>query len=95
MPQDTNKIVASSWTQLTDADVSAITFQNISGYAVFVRVTAGATAPAENELGILYQPNQGERNVSLSALAPGVSGGNRVWAKFQSIASASVWVSHA
>ena len=95
MPQNTIKTVGSSWTQLTDADVTSITFQNISGWGLFVRVTAGATPPPESDLGILYQPNQGERNVALSDLAPGVTGGNRVYAKFQSIASAVVWVSHA
>lgn len=81
MAQNTTvNLTAATWTQLTDADVSKITFQNISSYYVLIKVTAGATPPSSLAGVIRYNPGQGERNVLLADIAPGVSGGNRVYA---------------
>lgn len=81
MPRNTTVSVPErTWTQLTDADVSAITFQNLGSYAVRISATAGATPPGDLDGALIYNPHQGERNVSLADLVPGVAGANRVWA---------------
>lgn len=94
MAQNTTKnVVAATWTQLTDANITTITFQNISGNFVMVKGTVGASAPTDLAGAIRYNPGQGERNVALADLFPGVSGVNRVYAYAQD--GASVVVSHA
>lgn len=86
-------LTAGTWTQLTDADISSITFQNRSEYDVFVTVQNGTTAPTTFDDAIKYGPGQGERNATLSDLAPGVTSPNRVFA--WSKVAADVFVSHA
>lgn len=93
MPRDTVINVTDTWTQLTANDVTSITFVNLGQPRIHVRVTSGATAPAE-ALGIPYAVDQGERLVPLSELAAGVTGGNRVWAKTIK-GTSKVLVSHA
>ena len=94
MPQNTTKNVpAATWTQLTDANISTVTFQNISGSFVLIKGTVGAVAPTNREGAIRYNPGQGERNVLLSDLFPGLSGVNRLYAFSQD--GASVVISHA
>lgn len=85
-------VPANTWTQLTDADISSITFQNVSGFHVFVKGTTGATAPTDETGSIRYNPGQGERNVSLSDLFPGIAA-VRVWAYTEN--GSQVMVSHA
>ena len=80
------------WTQLTDADVTSITFQNKLGNYIFVKGTVGAVAPTDENGAIRYNPGQGERNVSLSDLFPGVAA-TRVYA--YSPSGSQVFVSHA
>jgi len=94
MAQNTTVTVTNEWTQLTDADVVSITFQNLNGWDLYVQVTAGATAPSASALGIKYSPGQGEANKPLADLAPGVAG-TRVYARLVSVTSGQVWVSHA
>jgi hypothetical protein len=94
MPQQTTvSAAANTWTQITDANVTTITFQNISGDYMLVRATNGTTAPTALAGALRYNPGQGERNVALTDLAPGVSGANRVWVFAPS--GAAVVVSHA
>lgn len=94
MPQNlTKSLAAATWTQLTDANITTITFQNISGNFVLIKATVGANAPSDLSGAIRYNPGQGERNVALSDLFPGVSGANRVYAYAQD--GAAVVVSHA
>jgi len=94
MAQNTTiNIAAATWTQLTDANVTSITFQNISGHYVLVKGTVGAVAPTDLSGAVRYNPGQGERNVALTDLFPGVSGANRVYAWSQD--GAQVVVSHA
>ena len=81
-----------SWTQLTDADVTSITFQNKSGDYILVKGTVGASAPSDDDGAVRYNPGQGERNVSLSDLLPGVAA-TRVYAYAPT--GAEVMVSHA
>lgn len=94
MAQNTNITVpANTWTQLTDGDVTAITFQNLSGDGLLVKGTVGAVAPTTLLGAASYNPGAGEANVLLSDLFPGVAGRNRVYA--YSRIGCEVFVSHA
>ena len=80
MAQNTTvNIPAGTWTQITDGNVTALTFQNISGNFVLVKGTVGATAPTTLPGSLRYNPGQGERNVALTDLFPGISGVNRLY----------------
>ena len=93
MAQNTTITVpARTWTQLTDADITAITFQNIGSNYILIKATTDASAPTTSAGGIRYNPGQGERNVALSDLFPGIAG-KRIWAYAED--AASVVVSHA
>lgn len=81
------------WTQLTNADVSSVTFQNKSSYDVFVTVQNGTTTPTDMEGALVYPPRHGEAGRDLVDLAPGVSTPNRVFAYSKS--GAGVFISHA
>ena len=80
------------WTQITDADVTTITFQNQSGGEMWVVGAADATAPSGFEEALTYAPGSGERNAALADLFPGISA-VRVYA--YSAGGAQVFVSHA
>jgi len=91
---ETMTLTAGEWTEITDSDITAITFQNISPYPVFVAGTTGsAPTSTDPEDAIRYNPGQGERNVTLTDLFPGVSGVDRVFVT--SDGEATVFVSHA
>jgi len=93
MAQNTTiTLTAKSWTQLTDADVTKITFQNISGYHILIKGTTGATAPTDTTGSIRANPGQGELNVFMADLFPGISAA-RLWA--YSDCAVEVFVSHA
>lgn len=95
MPQHTNKPVGpTNWAELTDANVTAITFQNVSAMPITVTATNGTTPPAADAGGLTYAAGQGESNRMLAELFPGVSGANRVWAR-SSNGTQQVFVSHA
>jgi hypothetical protein len=73
--------VGTSWTQLTSADTTALTFQNRGISNIFVKATAGATPPTSLDGAIVYGSERGETsNVTLANLFPGVSGANRLYA---------------
>lgn len=94
MAQNTTvNLAAATWTQLTNSNVTSITFQNISTNSILVVATVGATPPSNLVGAIRYNPGQGERNSLLTDLFPGVTGANRVYA--YSEAGASAVVSHA
>lgn len=94
MPQNTTTtIAAATWTQLTDADVSRITFQNVGSNHVLIKATIGASAPTNATGAVRYNPGQGEKNVLLADLFPGLTGANRVYA--YSPDATQVVVSHA
>ena len=96
MPQNTTvNLTAATWTQLTDADITSITFQVFaSAGPVFIKATTDTTAPTTTAGAFVYQSGQGERNVALSDLFPGISARDRVWAYCEA-AGASVAFSHA
>jgi len=93
MAQNTTlSVPAGTWTQITDADVTSITFQIASNAIAFVKGTTDATAPTSTVGAIRYSPNQGELNTALADLFPGISAA-RVWVFATS--NISVFVSHA
>lgn len=92
MAQNTDvTLPIATWTQLTDADVTAITFQNKSGNYIFVKGTTSASAPTDGDGAVRYNPGQGERDVFLSELFPGIAA-VRVYAYAPT--GAEVMVSH-
>jgi hypothetical protein len=94
MAQNTTiAIPAATWTQLTDADITSITFQNVGSNHIIVKATTDGTAPTSTDGGFRYNPGQGERNVFLSDLFPGIASRDRLWA--YSTDASSVVVSHA
>lgn len=88
----TVEVQAQVWTEITSADVTSVTFQNLSPSAAYVAVTTGL-APSSFAEAVLYPPFQGEKNVTLSDLAPGVTGGDRVWVWLN--IPGNIFVSHA
>ena len=95
MPQNTTVAVpARTWTQLTNADVSAIRVQNLNGYPIKIMGTVGAVAPTSDAGALVLAAGQAiAADLTLAQLFPGVSGANRVYAF--SDAPALVSVSHA
>jgi hypothetical protein len=90
----TTKFDADVWTQLTDADVTKITFQNRGPDTILVQVTASAVAPTGTDGAIRYDRLQGEAGILLSDLQPGVASGVRVYVQPEGN-TADVFVSHA
>ena len=96
MPQNTTIPVLTAWTLLTNANVTAITFQNTGLGPVLIQGTVGENPPSAEAGGLLYRPNEGEANKTLSELFPDVSGVNRVYARARATSLATeVFVSHA
>lgn len=94
MAQNTTiSVPSATWTLLTDANVTSITFQNLGGNYCIIKGTADTTTPTSTDGAIRYNPGQGERNVNLSDLFPGVSSAARVWA--YATDATAVMVSHA
>jgi hypothetical protein len=85
-------IPAATWTQLTDADITALTFQNVGGNHILIKATTDGTAPTNFSAAIRYNPGQGERNVSLADLFPGLAARDRVWAWAEN--TTPIFVSH-
>lgn len=82
------------WTQLTNADATAITFQAISR-AVYIRLTTDATNPSGSTYGRMYPEGQGESEKTLADFV-GVASPVRVWAKpVSQNSTALVYVDHA
>jgi hypothetical protein len=88
------------WTQLTDSDITEITFQVVTG-SVKIRATVGATAPATDAEGYVYharptaeQTENGELRVGISDLTA-TAGANRVYARPIGGRKARVIVDHA
>lgn len=95
MAQNTTiNVPAATWTQLTNATVTSITFQNISPIgSMMIKGTVGAVTPTDFTGAIRYGHNQGERNAALTDLFPGISGVTQVYA--YSANGGQVVVSHA
>jgi hypothetical protein len=89
------------WTQLTNSDATAISFQVLTG-SVQVRATVGATAPGAQAAGYVYhasvtadsQTLAGLIGTTVATLAK-VSGANRLYARPINGRPAVVIVDHA
>ena len=86
IPKDT-------WTQLTNADATAVTFQVKRG-TVQIAAVAGAVEPTNFDKAIEYRRGQGEAAIPLASLAPGTAGANRIYAH-PGPDSADIYFSHA
>ncbi len=85
-------VSGSTWTEITDGDVSSITFQ-VGSQKMWISATSGAT-PTDRDGALLYWPGQGEVNVALADLFPGVTGAVRVFAS-GTYRTSEIMVSHA
>lgn len=86
-------LTAGQWTQLTNAEVTALTFQNLGDIYLHVKANTSTSAPTSLDGAIRYAPTQGERNVDLADLFPGISGASRLWGWCSQ--DCEVFVSHA
>jgi len=94
MPQNTTiSVPASTWTLLTNSDVVSATFQNVGSNHIVIKATTSTVAPTDLTGGFRYNPGQGERNILMIDLFPGISGADRIWA--WSPDGSSVVISHA
>lgn len=66
--------------EITDGNVTSITFQNQSMTDILVKGTSDATPPTSEEGAIKYGAYAREANVSIADLWPGVLLVSRVWA---------------
>jgi len=89
---DTVTLSDTTWTELTNANATEVTFQVKAGAAYLV-VTVGATPPSDLDNAMAYSAGQGEAAIALADLAPGTSGGNRLYALANGYAT--VYISHA
>lgn len=96
MPQQDTITVGADVVQLTDANVTEVTFVNTGQYVVHVRATVGTTPPdGTSPAGWLpYSPGHGDDR-PFATLFRGVSGANRLWAKCFDGGDTEVYVSHA
>ena len=81
------------WVELTTADVSEITFQNVGNGTMWVKATVGSVEPTSTSGSLEYPGGAREVDVLLSDLFPGIAGANRLWA--YSDVGTTVAVSHA
>jgi hypothetical protein len=100
MPRQTNVTVPvrGTWVQLTDANVTTITFKNVGGQTMLLLATNGTTSPVAGDVAtaITCEPGRGEVAVALADLFPGIAGRNRLWATSDSVTAGTVaYVSHA
>jgi hypothetical protein len=87
-------IPANVWTLITDADVTAVTFQNKGSTHVMLKSTTDTTPPTNFSGSIRYNPGQGIlRDVALATIFPGLTGRDRLWVYAYS--PVTIFISHA
>jgi hypothetical protein len=91
------KSVTKAWTLLTDNDITAITFQNLGPYPIYIKATVGANPPTADDLSgsLVYETGGGETAKAIADLFPGIAGRNRLYAASRTTAPSRVTVSHA
>lgn len=78
---NTDIAITTEWTLLTTGDVTALRVQNL-GNTVLLKATSGATAPTDDAGAIRLDAGDAlAANLTLADVWPGVSGGNRVYAR--------------
>jgi hypothetical protein len=80
MPQNQATVLCppNQWTQLTNSDVTEITFQ-VQTSSVYIRFTSDTTTPTETR-GLEYRDGEGELQKLMTDLTS-LSGADRVWAR--------------
>jgi hypothetical protein len=76
--QTTVTCPAGVWTQLTNSDVTEITFQVQTG-SVYIRFTTDTTTPVETR-GMQYNEGEGELQKAMTDLTS-LASADRVWAR--------------
>ena len=90
MAQQTDITVpAATWTQVTDANVTSITFQVRGHGPIYIKGTTSAVAPTDTTGAIVYVSGQGEVNKAMGDLFPGIAA-VRVYAYSERVAIVSV-----
>ncbi len=89
--QEVETVAINEWVQLTNSDVTAITFQVLKG-SVYVRI-GDATPPAVDEFGLLFGEHDGKLQRPLSEIS--YADGTRVWARGSAYPSSRVLIDHA
>jgi len=91
---DNVAIPALTWTQLTNANTTAIRVQSVIGSEMTLQATNGVTAPT-TQVGVIVLAGGAvlAADLTIAQLWPGVTGANRVWAFATAASVASV--SHA
>ena len=97
MAQDAVVTVAAggTWPELTDGNVTAISFQVLGNDYILVQATTSAAPTAGSVNGYHYNAQMGAQNVSLTDLWPGVASADRVFARTETGNPCDVKVSHA
>lgn len=90
---DTITIPKDAWTELTNSNATAITFQVLRG-TVRLIATVGQVPPTSFNGALTYKTGQGEVAMALASLFPGTTGANRVYA-YSNADSADITFSHA
>lgn len=91
---DTFTVPVGIWTQLTDANATAVRVQNKSGGTLQMLATNGAVAPADMKGSLDLEVGQTlAADLTLAQLWPGVAGANRLWGWAERVTLVSV--SHA
>lgn len=90
--QETVVLNAETYTQLTNADANAISFQTLAGVAE-VRYTTDDTPPSPSLRGSRYTADSGELQETIANLVY-LSSAVRVWAIQKGQTTATMWVDH-
>ncbi len=89
--QEPIEVAHKDWVELTNGDVSEITFQVLFGEVEIRR--DGAAEPAADARGWIYPGGQGREKLPLDNISAGA--GTRVWAKGRRSSGSIVLVDHA
>lgn len=77
----TISLPSGEWTEVTNANATAVRVQNLSGFAIHLSATSGAVEPGSLDGSLLLDGRQTmATDLTLAQLWPGVSGANRLWA---------------
>lgn len=88
--QETEVIDYNEWVEITENDVTEITFAVLDG-AIEIRVSA--SEPSASHRGFPYDAGEGERGTALADIS--ISTASRVWVKGMAFPRSTVIVDHA
>lgn len=98
MAQNTTASAQYTWTQLTDADASTVTVQNLGPDDIEIMATTSESTPASTVKGIRIPAGYAVIGKALSTLFPGLSTPVRLYARLQDVdmpnQNAEIFFSH-